>query len=220
VFYIALILDGMLFQTIGGDGPSYLILAKSIAEGYGYADINMPGAPTHTQYPPFFPLLLAPIYLAFGYNFLVIKLLVAAFGIASLFAIRAYFSNQDGKLYGTLIAVLTGTNFFFLTGTNSLQTEIPFMFFIPGPPLARGVTEARASQLFLVCRFAGAGVYDQDRRDPWRPLSLRSLSRRDGLPVGFRKAVLFVAWSRSLSDAQEQHLRAGCRHIPVDIRPG
>ena len=199
VFYIALILDGTLFQTIGGDGPSYLILAKSIAEGYGYADINIPGAPTHTQYPPFFPLLLAPIYLAFGYNFLVIKLLVVAFAIASLFAIRSYFSDQDGKLYGTLIAVLTGTNFFFLSGTNSLQTEIPFMFFSFLVLLyaRRRVTDAKASRLFLALPLLLALAYMTRMIGVTLVAAafvtvFLALRQREGLPVGFRKAVFFL----------------------------
>lgn len=199
LFYIALILDGMLFQTIGGDGPSYLILAKSIAEGYGYADINIPGAPTHTQYPPLFPLLIAPIYLAFGYNFLAVKLLVVAFGIASLFVVRSYFSGQDGRLYGTLIAVLTGTNFFFLIGTNSLQTEIPFMFFSFLVLLyARGrVTDGGAYQLFLALPLLLALAYMTRMIGVTLVAAsfasvLLALRQKEGLSAGLKKAALFL----------------------------
>lgn len=151
LFFLALILDGVLSQTRGGDGPSYLILARSLVEGYGYADMNIPGAPAHTQYPPLFPLLIAPIYLAFGYNFLVIKLLVAVFAIASLFAVRAFFSEHGGRFYGTFIAVLTGTNFFFLFFTNEILTEIPYMFlsFMALLYARKHVSNGNAFQFFL-----------------------------------------------------------------------
>jgi len=152
LFFLALILDGVLSQTRGGDGPSYLILARSLVEGFGYADMNIPGAPPHTQYPPLFPLLLAPVYLAFGYNFLVIKLIVAVFAIASLFAVRAFFSGHGGKFYGTFIAILTGTNFFFLFFTNEILTEIPYMFlsFMALLYARKNVSNGDAVQYFLV----------------------------------------------------------------------
>lgn len=126
VFYLALTLDGQLSQLKGSDSPSYLILAKSLAEGYGFSDINIPGAPAHTQYPPFFPLLIAPVYMAFGFNFLLVKLVVLASAVAALFAVRAFFSTTHGRLYGTAIAVLTGTNFYFLFYTNEILSEIPY----------------------------------------------------------------------------------------------
>ena len=49
----------------GGDSVIYYLLGKAIADGKGYVDLHLPGEPVHTQYPPLFPLLLAPFHLVF-----------------------------------------------------------------------------------------------------------------------------------------------------------
>lgn len=200
LFCLALLLDGKLSQTRGGDGPSYLILARSLAEGYGYADINIPGAPTHTQYPPVFPLLLTPIYLAFGYNFLLVKLLIVVSAVASLFAIRAFFSDHGGKLYGTSIAVLTGTNFFFLFYTNEIQTEIPYLClsFLALLYARRHVPSANAFQLFLALPLLLALAYMTRMIGVTLAAAafvtvLLALRGREGLPAGLKKTFLFAA---------------------------
>lgn len=127
IFFLLLTIDAQMSRVRGGDGPSYLLLAESIAGHYAYADINAPGAPPHTQYPPLFPLLLAPVYFGWGYNFLLMKFLLLAFNIGSVFAVRKFFAKESGDgLYATLIAVLTGTNFYFLFYTNEILTEVPY----------------------------------------------------------------------------------------------
>ena len=77
---------------VGGfyDDGFYVILAKSIATGHGYRNLNLPGAPFATHYPPGYPLLLAAlwrIWPAFPANVILFKLanvaflaLIAAFG--------------------------------------------------------------------------------------------------------------------------------------------
>lgn len=200
LFCLALLLDGTLSQTRGGDGPSYLILARSLVEGYGYADINIPGAPVHTQYPPFFPLLLAPIYLVFGYNFLLVKLLLVVFAVASLFAVRAFFSEQGGKLYGTVIAVLTGTNFFFLFYTNEILTEIPYLFlsFLVLLYAGKRASNANGYQLFLALPLLLALAY-MTRMIGVTLVSaavvtvLLALRERAGLSTALKKTALFAA---------------------------
>lgn len=107
----------------GGDGAFYVLLAKSIATGQGYADINIPGAPPHTQYPPLLPLVFSPFISAFGFNFLFLRAIVLAFGIASVWAIRSYFGRS---WTATLIALLTITNFYYLFFMRELMTEVPY----------------------------------------------------------------------------------------------
>src|SRR3990170_8610512 len=200
LFCLALLLDGTLSKTRGGDGPSYLILARSLVEGYGYADINIPGAPPHTQYPPVFPLLLTPIYLAFGYNFLLSKLVIVASAVASLFVVRAFFSGHGGKLYGTFIAVLTGTNFFFLFYTNEIQSEIPYLFlsFLALLYASRHVPKPKAYQLFLALPLLLALAYMTRMIGVTLVAAafvtvLLALRGREGLPAGLKKTILFGA---------------------------
>ncbi|MCC6501762.1 MAG: hypothetical protein IT362_01335 [Deltaproteobacteria bacterium] len=200
VFCLALVIDSSLSQTRGGDGPSYLILAKSIALGHGYSDINLPGSPPHTQYPPLFPLMLALIYFAFGYNFLLMKLLLAAFAIAALVCVREFFSAERDRLYGTLIALLTGTNFYFLYYTNEIRAEIPFTFisflillYAKKRPLAKAnalhltlvfpllLALAYMTRMIGVVLFGAAFLY-----------LLLEVRRTEGLSKGFKRAALFA----------------------------
>ncbi|HSM12840.1 MAG TPA: hypothetical protein VLA66_02135 [Thermoanaerobaculia bacterium] len=46
------------------DDGIYLSTAKSLAEGRGYRLIHLPGEPAQTKYPPLFPMLLAPVWIA------------------------------------------------------------------------------------------------------------------------------------------------------------
>src|SRR5438445_6487267 len=51
-------------MPIGGfyDDAFYVILGKSLATGHGYRNLNLPGAPFATHYPPGYPLLLALLW--------------------------------------------------------------------------------------------------------------------------------------------------------------
>lgn len=134
VFWIAVVVLSCLFafelmegrlsaSRRGGDSAFYLLLAKSIATGQGYADINIPGAPPHTQYPPLLPLVFSPFVSAFGLNFLFLRAIVLAFGVASICAIRSYFGRSWAA---TLIALLTITNFYYIFFMRELMTEVPY----------------------------------------------------------------------------------------------
>lgn len=44
------------------DDASYVVLAKSLAEGHGYRFLNLPGEPNATHFPPGYPLVLALLW--------------------------------------------------------------------------------------------------------------------------------------------------------------
>lgn len=44
------------------DDATYIVLAKSLATGEGYRQLNLPGAPRVTHYPPGYPLFLAGLW--------------------------------------------------------------------------------------------------------------------------------------------------------------
>jgi len=78
-----LLFDPKLF--IGGDNAVYINLAQSLTQGKGYRNLNQPGEPGHTQYPPAFPTLLGLLMLGFGKNFIVLKLFIMLCGIATYY---------------------------------------------------------------------------------------------------------------------------------------
>ncbi|MFQ5735251.1 MAG: hypothetical protein ACE5GY_00125 [Thermodesulfobacteriota bacterium] len=128
VFIFVQLINGMLSGIRGGDGISYVMLAKSIATGHGFADINVPGAPAHTQYPPLLPLLLAPFFYLFGFNFTWMQLVVAGFGVATVWMVKSYFEEEAGQGMALALAFLVGTNFYFLFFVKEIMTEVPYAF--------------------------------------------------------------------------------------------
>jgi hypothetical protein len=79
---------------IGGfyDDAFYVILAKSIATGQGYRNLNLPGAPYATHYPPGYPLFLAALWKigpAFPANLVLFKFANVLFlAVVAAFAYR------------------------------------------------------------------------------------------------------------------------------------
>ena len=79
---------------IGGfyDDAFYVILAKSLATGHGYRNLNLPGAPFATHYPPGYPLFLAALWRimpSFPANLVLFKVANAIFlAVVAMFAYR------------------------------------------------------------------------------------------------------------------------------------
>ncbi|HHL39485.1 MAG TPA: hypothetical protein ENJ37_03160 [Deltaproteobacteria bacterium] len=111
------------------DHGQYLILAKALATGRGYSDIHMPGAPPHTQLPPLLPLVLSPVYHLLGFNFLAMRLVIIAFGVGAVAAVKRIFDRLGAPPLGALTALLVVTNLNVLMYMGELLTEIPYLFF-------------------------------------------------------------------------------------------
>lgn len=77
--------DPYLFT--GGDNAHYFALARALATGRGYVDLVHPEAPPHTLYPPGYPALLVPLYLASGGGLVAMKFLSVIAGAALLWAL-------------------------------------------------------------------------------------------------------------------------------------
>ncbi len=78
-----LLFDPKLFT--GGDNAVYINLAQSLVQGKGYKNLNLPGEPGHTQYPPGFPALLGLVMLIFGESVLAMKFFILACGLAAFY---------------------------------------------------------------------------------------------------------------------------------------
>ena len=63
---IATAIYSLALSPIVGDGyddAHYVALAKALAQGQGFSDVLIPGAPPEMQYPPGFPLVLSLVWL-------------------------------------------------------------------------------------------------------------------------------------------------------------
>jgi hypothetical protein len=127
-FFICVqLVDGTFSVMRGPDSANYVLLARAIASGEGFTDINIPGGPPHTQYPPLLPLILSPIVYLAGYDFALMKLVIIAFAAASVFMAAAFFSEEGGRLPAA-VAALTATNYYFIIYAREIMTEVPYLF--------------------------------------------------------------------------------------------
>jgi 4-amino-4-deoxy-L-arabinose transferase-like glycosyltransferase len=116
-------------RIAGNDNPTYVMLARSIAEGRGLRDLHIPGHPPHTLFPPGLPLVLSPVYYFFGYNFTMMRVLILLAGMGSVYAIKLYFEKKTGGLVAIILALLAGTNLHILTYMGETVTEVPYLLF-------------------------------------------------------------------------------------------
>jgi 4-amino-4-deoxy-L-arabinose transferase-like glycosyltransferase len=200
ILALHLLLSLALFDpklSTGGDNAQYLILAKSLLQG-SYRNLQEPGSPPHSQYPPVFPLLLAPVVALSGGSFIPAKLLIVACGLVGLLmfylVLRRLGSGRDWVPPLLLLAVSP----LFLSYTHDTYTEVPFvMVSLPALYfLLRGTKERRRwlwaglAGLFAALAFLtrtqglalplGLGVFLFLKRR-WRELGVFAL-------------VFFVAW--------------------------
>lgn len=124
-----IMLSGKLFVVFGFDTPDYILLARSMALGHGYVNINIPGLPAHTQYPPGLPLLLTPVLYLLGFNLMWMHIIILFFAFLSICIIKRLFESKADKFLGIAIALLTLSNFYFIYITREILSEIPYTFF-------------------------------------------------------------------------------------------
>lgn len=98
------ILSGLLLNAdlpIVDEEPFYFLLSKSIVSGQGYRDIFYPGNPFNTEYPPFYPSLMALVLMVFPNNMVCLKIISILFGIASLVIIYSFFCAKYDNIEKT-----------------------------------------------------------------------------------------------------------------------
>ncbi len=185
-FLLVQLINGDISGVRGGDGASYVLLAKSIATGHGFADINIPGAPPHTQYPPLLPFIFSPFFYLFGYNFTWMQVVVIGFAFATVWMIKAYFEEEAGRTGALMIALLTATNFFFLFFSRELMTEIPYAFFA-------------LLALYLLRKYERGGYAERGLLAVCAAFSAAYMMRMIGVTLygGASVALLYRAWRGS-----------------------
>src|SRR6185503_17691842 len=132
--FIVLTLTTVFVATACGsfhDDAIYLSTAKSLAEGRGYHQINLPGSPAQTKYPVLYPLLLAVIWKVwprFPENLWLMQgLTVCLGGLATTlmyaYLVRFRYASRQLAFAATAIAVTTPLLLFV---NSRLLSEMPF----------------------------------------------------------------------------------------------
>ncbi len=105
------------------DSAMYITLGKSIATGQGFKYMGYP----HIKYPFFLPLMLSPIILFFGYNFLLMRLLIVSMGVISVFLIYRWFRQSEGCFWAIVLMVLTGLAYPMVVECTRILSDLPYM---------------------------------------------------------------------------------------------
>lgn len=111
-----------------GDNASYIILAESLASGNGYVNTFYPGEPAETQYPPLLPVLLVPVILCFGKNFLIMKWIAFIFGLLGLSTMYTLLKKITTQDTAWMVTLLTAVNAAYIFFGSSILTETMYVF--------------------------------------------------------------------------------------------
>ncbi len=147
IFYIATIRDGNFWAD---DYALYVHHAVNIVEGRAYAAtgyVYNRAVPDYSPraYPPVFPLLLAPIYRAYGLNFRAMKVEEVFCFLLCLLAVTAYYKHDLKWPYLLAFVGILGFNPFFWSLKDSVIADIPFLlfFYLAALVTARSPREGR-----------------------------------------------------------------------------
>ncbi len=95
------------------DDATYVVLAKSLAEGHGFRMLNLPGEPNATHFPPGYPLVLALLWKvapSFPDNIVLFKFANAFFLAAAAVGAYLFARKRFGASAGSAAAVaIAGT---------------------------------------------------------------------------------------------------------------
>jgi len=111
----------------------YIHHAKNIVMGKNYSDTGYIFNPLNPSlspktYPPFFPVLLTPIYYFYGLNFHIMKLEIIFFFLLFLYSVYFYFRDYIDTEFSVLLIFLIGFNYWFWDFKDRILSDIPFAF--------------------------------------------------------------------------------------------
>ena len=122
-------------HPLGDDFAQYIKEAMNIAHGkpfyqsnYIFNKYNTTYAPA--QYPPGFPLLLAPVVKIFGLSFRAMFYYNSFIAACLLFALYAYFSKQTGMVAAMCLAILITYNGYMLDLKQNVLSDVPCLLFV------------------------------------------------------------------------------------------
>ncbi|MCI0433223.1 MAG: glycosyltransferase family 39 protein [Gemmatimonadetes bacterium] len=172
------------------DDAAYLLLAESIAQG-GYNELYRADSPTHHQYPPVYPVMLALWRTLFGSGYDTTVLLTVA---ASVGALGSMFVVL-GRIFGPLVALtslaLLAVNPLLVQYGGSIATETPFGLFAATTLALLAVSDPSPGRAALAAVLAVCAVMTRIAGIPLAvAVALLWLLQRR-----WRQAVLFAGFS-------------------------
>jgi hypothetical protein len=131
IFHAATVRQGHIW---GDDFAMYVHHAQNIVEHRPYTDtgyIPNPSVPVYgpKYYPPVFPLLLAPLYRAYGMNVIPMKLEQVLFLVLALLAVFSLWRRELGREYTLVLVSILGFAPAFWIAKDEVLSDIPFLFF-------------------------------------------------------------------------------------------
>lgn len=131
IFYLSTIRPGHVW---GGDFSQYIHHAKNLVEGINYENTGYIYNPSNPyvgprNYPPIYPLIIAPVYKLYGFNLAAMKVelivLYLIFLVFYSFILKNELSFRNSLL--TIMLLVCIPYFWYLKDT--IQSEIPFLLF-------------------------------------------------------------------------------------------
>ena len=114
---------------LNGDNCSYYMLATSIAQGHGFADITNDAYTPSNVFPPGYPLLMSIVRLFTG-SFLAQKIMNGLFLLASSLLMFHFFKKQQiRQSVAVVAAALMLVNFQVLHFATMMMSEMSFLLF-------------------------------------------------------------------------------------------
>lgn len=107
------------------DSTLYVGLAESLVQGRGYEFNNE----SHVHVPPGVPLLFLPVILFGGRNFLLLRLLVTALAVGSVYLAYHIFRTNLSERVALLLAALLGGSLYLFRYSLYILSDVPFLFF-------------------------------------------------------------------------------------------
>jgi len=111
------------------DDAKYIILAESLASGEGYQLINFPRPQIERNFPPGWPLLLAPVTLVFPKNYDMLKVVSLGLWLASIFLVHKFFSKRLGSPLLEILTIFVALNPLLIGTSVTVMSESAYLFF-------------------------------------------------------------------------------------------
>ncbi|HNB41331.1 MAG TPA: hypothetical protein PLG52_07510, partial [Anaerolineales bacterium] len=111
------------------DDAKYIILAESLASGEGYQLINFPRPQIERNFPPGWPLVLAPFTLVFPKNYDALKVVSLALWLLSILLVYKLFSKRLSSPFLEILTALVALNPLLVGTSITLMSETAYLFF-------------------------------------------------------------------------------------------
>ena len=111
------------------DDAHYIILAESLSSGQGYQLINFPRPQIERNFPPGWPLLLAPFTLLFPKNYDALKVVSLVLWLVSIFLVYKLFSKRLASPYLEMLTALVALNPLLVGASVTVMSESAYLFF-------------------------------------------------------------------------------------------